>query len=327
MFDFKFESPIVKLTKLSSMLALPRILREAAKLRLGSFIGESPRSLSEIALHYHFDEAVLALVLDVLVVNDILSYDGDLYHSTLLSDEMDTLDQLFVGIENWHSWSNLDKSLTSGRPAFEETYDTDFFSYLAAHPEKNTNWKRWNSVTAGQWFEDVAGRLPLNGDESICDIGGGEGELLCQILEAYPDCSATLLERPEVQGYSGAAFEWVPGDMFGEIPEGNDVYILSRVFCNWDDDSMTRVLGNINGAMSEHSKLVIVDGLMPERGDADRANYAANSLSLFLMFGSRIREKSEFSSLLAKSGFQLADSEPVPSETGINWNIIIAERM
>lgn len=128
----------------------------------------------------------------------------------------------FVGMESWHCWSALDDSLGTGMPAFEQVYGTDFFSYLSQHPQKNDNWNRWNSVTAQEGFDGVVENLPLRNGESVCDIGGGQGELLHYILDEFPDCSATLLERPGVEIEEGAAFDWLAGDMFTGVPPGYD---------------------------------------------------------------------------------------------------------
>jgi orsellinic acid C2-O-methyltransferase len=326
-FDLTRENPVLTLTQLSATIALPRILREVAQLQLGHLVAERPRSLADIASHYGFDERVLALVLDILVGNDILVEEDGLYHPTCLSDELDLIDQLFVGMEGWHCWSQLDHSLRTGEPAFKHVYGMDFFSYLASHPQKNANWKRWNSVTAQEWFQEVAQILPLDGSESICDVGGGEGELLCRLLEYYPDCRGTLLERPEVAPFQDAPFAWVAGDMFKAVPAGHDLYILSRVFCNWNDEHMLTVLRNIAAAMQPSSRLVIIDGVLPEKDDPERAIYVANSLNLFLMFGSRLRELTEFEALLARADFELTQVKQLDTELGIIWHIIIASKL
>lgn len=327
MFDLECGNPLLTLTQLSATIALPRILREAAQIRLGHLVAERPRSLAEIAIHYRFDERVLALVLDVLVGNDILIEEDGLYYSTPLSDQLDMIDQLFVGIESWHCWSQLDHSLRTGEPAFEHVYGTDFFSYLASQPRKNANWKQWNSVTAQEWFDELAQVLPLDGSETICDLGGGEGELLNRLLEHYPDCRGTLLERPEVAPFEDAPFDWVAGDMFTAVPVGHDVYIVSRVFCNWNDDRMLRVLRNIAAAMQPNSRLLIIDGILPAKGDPERAVYVANSLNLFLMFGSRLRELNEFESLLAQAHFSLEGVKQLNTDLGITWHILIAKHL
>lgn len=324
MFVVKADNSLLTLTRLSATIALPRILREAAQLRLGHLLAERPRSLADIASHYGFDAGVLALMLDVLVGNDIVEEENGLYHATPLSDELDMIDQLFAGIEAWHCWSQLDHSLRTGRPAFEHVYGTDYFSYLANHPQKNANWKRWNSATAQEWFNGLAQVLPLQGTESICDLGGGEGEMLRRLLAQFPGCRGTLLERPDVIPAGGMPFECVAGDMFKAIPAGHDVYLLSRVFCNWDDARMQTLLRTLAAAMRARSRLVIIDGVLPAKGDPERAVYVANSLNLFLMFGSRLREQAEFAALLNDAGFRLHSATQLPTQLGITWHILVA---
>ena len=82
MFDIPVDNPALTLVQLSASIALPRILREAAQMRLGHFVAEQPRSLQEIDSHYSLDESVLDQVLDVLVCNDNLLEEDGLYHPT-----------------------------------------------------------------------------------------------------------------------------------------------------------------------------------------------------------------------------------------------------
>jgi hypothetical protein len=87
---------------------------------------------------------------------------------------------------------------------------------------------------------------------------------------------------------------------------------------------MLTVLRNIAAAMHPSSRLVIIDGVIPAKGDPERAIYVANSLSLFLMFGSRLRELAEFEALLAKADFKLSGVKQLDTELGITWHILIA---
>ena len=324
MFDLSTEHPLLTLTRLSATLALPRILREAARIGLGQFVLEEPRTLAEIADHFGFDERVLGLFMDVLVAADVFVEEDGKYHASEFTEEIDAIDQLFVGMENWHCWSALDESLRTGAPAFKQLHGTDFFSYLAEHPAKNENWIHWNSVTSEEGFEGVVHKLPLRGDESICDIGGGRGELLCLLLDEFPDCAAALMERPGVELDEDTPFDWLVGDMFAEVPRGHDVYILSRVACNWGDKEFLAVLRNIAQAMDGDSRLFIIDGVMPEKGDARRAGLVANSLNLFLMFGSRIRMQGEYDSLLQEAGLELRSIEELGTDTDIGWSLLVA---
>lgn len=324
MFDLNNQHPLIALAKLSTALALPRVLREAARLRLGGFISDGPRSLQEIAAHFALDQNVLNQFMDVLVSQEIFIEKQGLYHATELSAELDALDQSFLGIDSWHAWTRLDDSLRTGIPSFQLEYGTDFYTYLAANPQKNTNWKRWMTVTSTSWLSTVAKQIPIEDGQSVCDVGGGEGEFLAQILKEHPECQGSLLERPEVTSRSETKFEGIPGDMFKAVPRGHDVYLVSRVCCNLNDKELVHVLKNIVEAMEPHSRLIIMDGIMPVKGDINRSKYAGNSLGLFLLFGSRIREESEFDSLLKLAGLRIESIERLDTRADLGWSLMVA---
>ena len=77
--------------------------------------------------------------------------------------------------------------------------------------------------------------------------------------------------------------------------------------------------------MHPRSRLLVIDGVLPDRGDPDRAIYVANRLSLFLMFGSRLRDLGEFTTLLEQAKFTLTDRRAMPTDMDFCWNILFAE--
>lgn len=318
----KLDNPAVTLIKMSGAIALPRILREAARMRLGHFLKDHPRSLEEIAAHYNYDAKILEMVIDVLVANGVIENANNYYVGTPLSDNLDIVDQLFVGIEGWHCWGALDKGLRSGKCVFPQIYNTNFFNYLENHPQQNANWKKWNTVSARAWMSDVADKLDLAENASVCDVGGGEGALLRLILESHPTCRGLLFERAEVVPESCTLFNIASGDMFAHVPAGMDNYVISRVFCNWNDEQSLVLLNTIRRSMHTKSKLYVIDGLMPDRGNPDRANFAANSLSLFLIFGSWIRTHSEFLHLFAQAGFRQVAKAEISNPTGFDFSLM-----
>ncbi len=324
MFDIDENQVRMELIQLASAVALPRILQHAAHIGLGHLLEESPRSLEEIASHFGYDQAVLRDVLAVLVNCEIVGFEDGRYQSTLYSENLDIINQLFLGRENWACWGALDRALASGSPVFESIYGQDFFSYLADRPDENRKWKDWNSATATQWLTEVTANVDIEGTATVCDIGGGEGALVQHLVNDKPDLRATVLDRPEVRPRATPGFDWVAGDMFEVIPEGFDVYLLSRVCCNWSDDDLVVLFGNVRQAMRNDSVLHIIDGFVEEGGEEERGVLAANSLSLFLMFGSRIRTLSEMESLLTRSGFDLSECRRLHSVADSNWHTLTA---
>ncbi|NKB33131.1 MAG: hypothetical protein GKR91_08540 [Pseudomonadales bacterium] len=325
MFNYEFENPGIVLAQLSSSVAFPRVLQEAAHLKLGHYVSDGPKSLGQIAEHYGFNENVLSMFLDILVANNILEESENFYYPTMMSDSLDLIDQLFFGIESWQCWSQLDKCLVSGKPVFNEIFGMSFYSYLKQHPNKNGNWQQWNSITTEEWFSQISQLLDLSGTERICDVGGGNGVLLRLIALEYPTVECTVFDLPDENDYLDPNVSKIDGDMFVSIPPGFDIYILSRVFCNWNDAEMKIVLANLKKAMNDDAKLVVIDGILPERDDPERGNYVANNLNLFLMFGAKLRQLGEFHELMNAVDFKITAEQELKTLSDLRWKVLIAD--
>ncbi|MBV9314708.1 MAG: hypothetical protein JO100_13490 [Pseudonocardia sp.] len=123
----------------------------------------------------------------------------------------------------------------------------------------------------------IFGRLAELADFSaatvIVDVAGGNGELLSRILAASPHLHGVPLERPHVihaarkllsQAGVMDRCELITGDFTEGIPGGGDVYPLSRVLHDWDDERCAAILRQCAEAMPEHAELLIVERLPPE---------------------------------------------------------------
>ncbi len=92
------------------------------------------------------------------------------------------------------------------------------------------------------------------------------------------------------------------------VPTGGDVYIIKHVIHDWDDTRSATILHNCHRAMSPGRKLLIVEGIYPERIDQSPASRSATTddVNMLVLTGGRQRTEAEFRSLLAACGFQLA---------------------
>src|SRR5262249_28970706 len=109
-----------------------------------------------------------------------------------------------------------------------------------------------------------------------------------------------LLERCEVIG----------GDFTERVPEGGDVYLLSRILHDWDDEQCLKILANCRQAMSETARLVIIERPIPTDGTPSLAiawdvHMAVNNI------GGGERTYEEYRRLLRVAGFHLVDTRPL----------------
>jgi hypothetical protein len=155
--------------------------------------------------------------------------------------------------------------------------------------------------------------------------------MLAGVLRGWPRLTGVLADRPDValeadaafaqQGLSGRA-HGVACDFFESVPVGADVYFLSNVLHDWDDDDCRRILRTVRSAMDEGSRLVVVERVLdaPGRSADESRDLAFVDLHMLVMFGARERSKEEYDALLTESGFSAG---PLLGSGG-SWNLIEA---
>jgi SAM-dependent methyltransferase len=159
--------------------------------------------------------------------------------------------------------------------------------------------------------------------QRVVDVGGGYGRLLTSLLQRYPAMRGVLLDtpavieraRPQIQA-TGVAdrCELVGGDFFADMPAGGDLYLLSRVLMDHDDEASVRLLQNCRRAMTAQSRLHIIQIVLP-CSEADAARHllfdgAMSNLNMFVLGLGAERTEEQYRALLARAGLMVAQIIP-----------------
>jgi len=109
--------------------------------------------------------------------------------------------------------------------------------------------------------------------------------------------------------------EVVAGDFFEAVPAGADAYIVKGVIHDWDDARSAVILRNCRRAMSPHGKLLLVEGVLPDRITASPMSFiaAGSDVNMLVNAGGRERTETEFRALLDAAGFRLTRIVPTQS--------------
>jgi hypothetical protein len=288
----------------------------AASLGIADQIDEEPVPISDLAdacsanedALYRFCRALAGL--GVLKAHPVRSFSLTEMGRTLRSDAPNTLRWgiMLHGGETFRSWSDVLHTVRTGKPAFEHTFGTSFFDYLATHPEYNDIFHRTMGVTDRPpevlWGYDFAK------SRVVADIGGGIGTLLAMVLRDHPHLRGILQDLPE--GVRGAAdnlaefgvadrCEIVAASFFDSLPDGADTFVLSRVLHNWDDEQATELLTRVRDRMAAGGRLLVIDHLLPDATGFHPALLA--DLQMLVVLGGKDRTEEELRTLLAAAGF------------------------
>jgi hypothetical protein len=184
------------------------------------------------------------------------------------------------------------------RDGFAEANGAPFFAWMADHPDR---WAAFDAAMAagGRMHAlTLAAALDWSGGGTVCDVGGGNGQLLATLLDLVPSLEGTVLDLPDVvaRAVDHPRLTAVGGDAFEQVPGGFDTYLLVNVLHDWDDVDAPAILRRVAEAADRAARVVVVDS---ERTEVPRADVAvaADVLMAALTDGGRERDTAELDAL------------------------------
>lgn len=324
----EFDDPSCALLKLMSGAWATQAIHAAAQLGIADHLGAGSATGSELASRTETDEESLARLLRYLVALGVLSETDAGFALTekgrlLRTDVPGSLHYaaLLYGGMFYESFAALHKTVRTGLNAFQHVFGMPPFEYMACHPEEAEIFDR--AMAAGRhFFAAVPTAVDFAGVEIVVDLGGGLGELLAQILLAQPHLRGVLVEFPHVLDRARAHLrscgcldrcDFAPVDLTVRVPEGGDMYLLSRILHDWPDALCEKILRNCRASMRDDASLLMIERPLPADGSLSLAgawdiNMMVNNV------GGRERTTDEYEHLLRRSGFVLRDRRPLKLE-------------
>lgn len=192
----------------------------------------------------------------------------------------------------WHrAAGELD---ASGEPAFPRAFGTDFWTWLAERPEERAAFDR-AMVEGTDRRVDRLDSYAWRGDETVVDVGGGNGALLLGLLERRPGVRCIVFDLPEtVVGDLDERCTFVGGSFFEAVPAG-DVHVLCTVLHDWDDARAAEILRTVRAAASPDGALILVERVQPGGEWLD--------LLVLALYGGRERDEPAWRELLGSTGW------------------------
>jgi len=219
---------------------------------------------------------------------------------------------MFVGSQMYiRAWERLSYSIRTGKAAFEESHGMPFFEYLSRHQQAQSVFDA--AMTAGSEAEAraIVAAYDFSAFNTIVDIGGGHATVLARILKANPTLQGAVFEQEQVLAGARADLTeqglldrcvLIAGNFFDSVPDGYDAYLLKYIVHDWNDDKAGQILRTCRRAMSESSKLLLVENV----NSANASDLSIISdLEMLVLLGGKERSKDEFARLLRHAGFEL----------------------
>ncbi|MEU4657820.1 methyltransferase [Streptomyces sp. NPDC023723] len=218
------------------------------------------------------------------------------------------------------AFSGLLDSVLTGRPAFDGLFGRDFWQDLAAEPERGAAFAALMSTQLRVVADEVAKAYAWDGVTHVVDVGGGNGRQLATILQAHPKLRGTLLDLPATTAQAAPVLAEAgvtdrvgvhPGSFFDPLPCGADLYLLSRVLHDWNDEKAAEILQRCAQALGDTGKLLIVEPVL----DDEEVAYPRTDVDLRMLvtLGGRERSLADFTALTAAAGLRAVTVGRTPS--------------
>lgn len=228
--------------------------------------------------------------------------------------------EYFASGSNVRSWLDVDATLTSGKNAFERVHGMSVWDWFDRHPDERECFAEgMMGFTLGD-APFVAAGYPFKEVTTICDVGGGRGTLVSELLLRHPHLRATLVDGGGVLDLARALLEHrnvadrvtlTPGNFFEKIPSCAELYTLKNVLHDWDDERSLVILRNVRAAMQPGQKLLIIESFI-DRSRPDPMVSGADMQMMMVCGEGRERNEADFRSLLEKAGFRPGRTFPHP---------------
>jgi hypothetical protein len=281
-----------------------RALAIAAELGVPRALANGPRPVGEVAREVTADADTLYRLLRALASDGVFAEEEPgVFRNTAASEVVlngwSDFAHLFGGV--WYR--TLGELDATGEPSFPRIFGTDFWTWLKAHPDERAAFDR--SMEQGQESRvERLAEVAWHGDETVVDVGGGNGSLLIGLQQLHPGLRGIVFDLPETvrdEAAFGDRLEFVEGSFFESVPLG-DVYILGTILHDWDDERAAAILRTIRATAPAEARLLILDAVV-QPGNEPGGGKWLDVLMLALLAGKE-RNEAQWRELLAAGGFE-----------------------
>jgi hypothetical protein len=313
-----------------------QILYSGVKLGIFNVVNSVPRSAPEIASELGLNPPLLYRLLRALGSIGLLQEDhygrfsitsmGEFLHSNS-PQTLRGVALLEEGPEHYAIWKHLPAMIKDGKQdGFIREFGQRVFDYAAEHPsyaEVFNQAMSSYSATQTRWVLEALEQYDFSKIHHICDVGGGHGHLLCNILLKYPHLRGTVLEMEQViqdktllwanrMGIAADQCSYISGNMFNEVPSA-DAYFMKMILHDWDDKECLKILSNIHKSSAAQARLFVVEHIVP--GPETSHFSKLFDIHMLCALTGRERTEEEYLALLKQAGFNLVRTHFPPSRT------------
>jgi hypothetical protein len=307
-------------------VAQARALGVAAELDLAGLLADKPRTAADLADRVGADPDATERLLELLATAGYFRrgrrgrrgrWRNTRQSAVLRSDHplsMRDWARFFGGGPYLRFWAAADHSVRTGGSAVEAVTGREFFTW-STEVDPESGWRFDGAQRDGSRLVGLSLRreVDLADVTTICDVGGGTGRLLAQLLENDDGRRGVLFDLPDV--VTGAPpllreagvedrVAVVGGSFFESVPTGADRYVLVSVVHDWDDRRAVTILERCAAAARPDARVLVVEQVI-DPTEAPLVGRHTDLLMLVLTGAGRERTDEQFRDLFGRAGLRV----------------------
>lgn len=300
-------------------------IRAAGHLAVFTHLDEAPgMTLEELATRTSAPAEHLARVLNLLRYAGLIEQRGPALHNTRFGTVLmpGKPGSLAAFAENFTSplfqraWDHLETSVLTGEAGFDREYHQPVYDYLGQDTAANSLFNQAMQEEATATAESAAALTTIGEDETVIDIGGGDGTFLTTVLQSAPTATGIVFDSPagiaaanDVITRAGLTDRCtsIGGDFFATVPPDGTTYIIKSVLQDWDDEHALALLSTCKEQIPDGARLIIIGNFLPDDYTDEAAVGYLTDVCMLVISGGRERTLADLTALLDQAGFDTAE--------------------
>jgi hypothetical protein len=289
------------------------VLKMVVETDLCGQLGESPKTIHELAAHCRVSADHLRRVIEFLACEEVLALTAD--GRVLATERTRKLHErgsmIMVQSRSSEAGPSLLDGLRRNVSAYEARFGAPVFDHLRDQPDMAGYFSHFMGFLTARVEAFVFSKHAFHPFSRAVDVGGSHGGLLKGLLARHPSARGVLFDLPGTAALvadalraspEGDRIEVVGGDFFEAVPAG-DLYLIKMVLHDWNDAECVSILKSVRAAIAPGGRVVVIEHLRPERPRRTPARFM--DMAMMVWATGRERRLSEFETLFTQAGFRL----------------------
>jgi 2,7-dihydroxy-5-methyl-1-naphthoate 7-O-methyltransferase len=218
------------------------------------------------------------------------------------------------------AFSGLLDVVRTGQPAYPGRFGRDLWADLNSSPELAASFDSLMAGHSERFAAEVVSCCDWTDARVAVDVGGGTGGLLAQVLRANPRITGVLVDQESPAAVARQRFadedlvgrgRVVVGSFFRPLPASGDVYLLSRILHDWNDDDAVRILRNCAAAGGPRARVIVIEAAGGEGESLEQLT--ARDLRMLAVYGGQERTVAEIGAVATRAGLTVRHVTRTPS--------------